>query len=252
MCHFLRCGWIVVVAGENDLRIFRRQDCIERLLVEGAGLAVDGDEKRLVAQRLDVLAVVLGDVLRDLLHALLALEEVLQVHRAIENLVQLLDVGDALGFGEREELLLHDVVRHEHLVRREVVVERQRRAVLDALRDRVLVQVALIVLAAEGLERAFAVRGLVHRRAGEADEGRVRQAGHQVVAEVAAGRAVGLVDQHEDVLARVEVRRHVAELVDHRDDDAAIVLALLVEQLVERRDAVGVRHVAPCRPPRDS
>ena len=80
----------------DDLRVFRRQDLVERLLVEGARLAVDADEKRLVAQRLDVLAVVVGDVLRDLLHALLALEEVLQVHRAVENLVQLLDVGDAL------------------------------------------------------------------------------------------------------------------------------------------------------------
>ncbi len=132
-------------------------------------------------------------------------------------------------------------MRHEHLVGREVVVERQRRAVLDALADRILVEVALVVLAAEGLERPLAVGGLVHRRAGEADERRVRQAGHQVVAEVAAGRAVGLVDQHEDVRPRVEVRRHVAELVDHRDDDAAVVL---LEQLVQLRDAVGVRHVA--------
>ena len=73
----------------------------------------------------------------------LALEEVLQVHRAIEDLVQLLDVGDALGLGEREELLLHELVRDQHLVGREVVVERQRRAVLDALGDRVLVEVAL-------------------------------------------------------------------------------------------------------------
>ena len=48
----------------------------------------------------------------------------------------------------------------------------------------------------------------------------VREAGHQKVAQVAAGRAVGLVDQHEDVRPRVEVRRHVAELVDRRDDDA--------------------------------
>ena len=45
-------------------------------------------------------------------------------------------------------------------------------------------------------------------------------------------------------LPRVEVRRHVAELVDHRHDDAPVVLPFLVEQLVQRRDAVGVRHVA--------
>ncbi len=142
----------------------------------------------------------IGHEARHLLHAVLALEEVLQVHRPVENLVQLLDVRDALGLGQREELLLHDLVRHQHFVRREVVVERQRRAVLDALGDGILVQIALVVLAAEGLERPLAVGRLVHRRAGEADEGRVRQAGHQEVAKVAAGRAVRLVDQHEDVL----------------------------------------------------
>ena len=140
-----------------------------------------------------------------------------------------------------EELLLHDLVRHQHFVRREVVVERQRGAVLDALGDGILVQVALVVLAAEGLERALAVGGLVHRRAGEADERRVRQAGHQEVAQVAAGGAVRLVDQDVDVRPRVQVRRHVAELVDHRHDDAAVVV---LQQLVEPRDAAGVLHVA--------
>ncbi len=40
----------------------------------------------------------LGDELRHLLDALFALEEVLQVHRPFEDLVQLLDVGHALGF----------------------------------------------------------------------------------------------------------------------------------------------------------
>ena len=75
-----------------------------------------------------------------------ALEKVLQVHRAFENLIQLLDVGDAFGFGERKKLLLHDLVRHQHLVRREVVVERQGRAVLDALGDGIFVQIALVVL----------------------------------------------------------------------------------------------------------
>ena len=104
-----------------------------------------------------------------------------------------------------------------------MVVERQRGAVLDALGDGILVQVALVVLAAEGLEGALAVGGLVDRRAGEADEGGVGQPGHQEVAQIAAGGAVGLVDQHEDVLARVQIRRHVAELVDHRHDDAPVV-----------------------------
>ena len=54
---------------------------------------------------------------------------------------------------------------------------------------------------------------------------------------------MGLVDEDENILAGIELRRHVAELVDHRDDDAAIILAFLVQQLVERGDAVGVRDV---------
>jgi len=52
---------------------------------------------------------------------------------------------------------------------------------------------------------------------------------------------VGFVDQHVDVRARVQVRRHVAELVDHRHDDAAVVVA---QQLVEPGDAAGVLQVA--------
>jgi hypothetical protein len=132
-------------------------------------------------------------------------------------------------------------VRDQHLVGGELVVERQRRAVLDAVGNGILVQIPLVVLAAEGLEGAPAVDGLVHRGAGEADEGRVRQAGHQKVAEIAAGGAVGLVDEHVDVRARVEVRRHVAELVDHRHDDAPVVVA---QQLVEPGDAAGVLQVA--------
>ncbi len=138
---------------------------------------------------------------------------------------------------------------HEHLVGREVVVERQRRAVLDALGDRVLVEVALVVVAAERLERPLAVGGLVDRRAGEADVGGVRQAGHQVVAEVAAGRAVGLVDQHVDVLARVEVCRHVAGTCGSSRRRCRDSRASLVEQLVQRRDAVGVRDVVQSRAP---
>src|SRR5258708_23079279 len=39
-------------------------------------------------------------------------------------------------------LLLHDVVGHEHVVGRQVVVEGQGRAILDALGDGVFVQVA--------------------------------------------------------------------------------------------------------------
>ena len=60
-------------------------------------------------------------------------------------------------------------------------------AMLSAMR---LVQVALVVLAAEGLEGAAPVCGLVDGRAGEAEVAGVGQAGHQEVAQVAAGGAV--------------------------------------------------------------
>ena len=114
---------------------------------------------------------------------------------------------------------------HEHLVGGELVVERQGGAVFDAVGDGVLVQVTLVVFAAEGFEGAFAVDGFVDGGAGEAQEGGIRQAGHQEGAEVAAGGAMGFVDQYIDVGAGVEIRRHVAEFVDHRHDDAAVVIA---------------------------
>ena len=104
---------IVVVPGENDLGILRRQNRIERLLVERARLAVHRHEECLVAERLDVLAEMIRYHASHLLHSLLAFEEILQVDRAFEDLVQLLDVRDALRFGQREELLLHDLVRHQ-------------------------------------------------------------------------------------------------------------------------------------------
>ena len=91
------------------------------------------------------------------------------------------------------------------------------------------------------MEVPLAVGRLVHRRAGEADEARVRQAGHQVIAQVAAGCPVRLVDQHVDVAPRVDVHRHVAELVDHRHDDAPVVV---LEQSVEHGNVVRVLQVA--------
>ena len=102
-------------------------------------------------------------------------------------------------------------------------------------------QVALVVFASEGLEGALAVGGFVHRGPGETEEGRIRQAGHEEVAEVAAGGTVGFVDEDVDVRALVEIRRHVAELVDHRHDDAPVVVP---KQPVEPRDAAGVLQVA--------
>ena len=215
---------IVVAPVKTISGILRRQDGIKRLLVKGARFTIHGHKERFVAERLHVLPEVVRHVTRHLFHPVPALEKVLQVHRAFENLVQLLNVGDALSLGQREELLLHDLVRHEHLVRREVVVERQRRAVLDALGDGILVEITLVVLAAESFERPLAVGGLVHWRAREAEETRVRQASHQKVAQVATCRTMRFINEYEDVRAQIQVRWHVAKLVDHRHDDAPVIL----------------------------
>lgn len=182
----------------------------------------------------------LGDIAGDLVHALVALEEVLEVDRTLEDLVQLRDVGDPLGFGDRPELPLHELRAREHLVRGDVVIERERRPVLDAFAYRVFVRVSTAVGGAEGLKRALAVDCLVHRRAREADEDSVGNGRHEIIAEVAAGRAVGLVDHHEDVRPLAEVGEHPLKLVDGRDDDAAVVVP---EQLVERGDTIGMLNV---------
>ena len=115
-------------------------------------------------------------------------------------------------------------MRYEHFVGGKLVVERQGRAVLNTVGDGILVQIAPVVLAAEGLEGALAIGRLIHRGAGETEVGGVRQPGHEEIAKVAAGGAVGFVDEDVDVRARIEVRRHVSELVDHRHDDAPIIV----------------------------
>ena len=141
-------------------RVLRRQVLVERLLVEGARLAVDGDEERLVAHRLDRLAEVLGDEARRPCSTRSGfLSMFLQRHRPLEDRVQLLDVADALELGQVEELPLQRLPVHLQVVRGEGVVERHGRAVLDRLADRVLVEVALLVVGAEDLERALAVGG---------------------------------------------------------------------------------------------
>ena len=176
-----------------------------------------------------------------LLDAGLALEEVLEVDGALKDLVQLLDVRHALGFRERKKFGIERLVGHQQRVGGELVIEGQGGAVGDAFGDRVFVQVALGVVLAEGLEGALAVDGEIHGGAAEADKGGIGKAGHQVDAEIAAGGAVCLIDQHVDIGAGVEIRGHIAELVDHRHDDAAVVGG---EQLVEAGDAAGVLHIA--------
>lgn len=82
-----------------------------------------------------------------------ALEEVLEVDGSLEDFVEFFDVGDAFGLGQGEEFGIEGVVLHEHRVGRELVVEGQGGAVVDA----------------EGFEGALAVGGEIHRGAAEAD-----------------------------------------------------------------------------------
>ena len=62
-----------------------------------------------------------------------------------------------MSLGQREEFFFHDLVRHQHFVWRELVIERQRGAVLDALGDGILVEIPLIILTTESLERPLAI-----------------------------------------------------------------------------------------------
>ena len=159
-----------------------------------------------------------------LLDAIPPFEEVFKIDRTVEDLVQFLDVGDPLRLDQREKFPLHHLMRHQHLVRRQVVVQRQCRPVLNALGHRILVEITLVVFAAECLEGPSAVSRFVDGCTSESEVGGVRQSGHQIVAEVAAGRPMRLVDQHENIRPCVEVRRHIAELVDRGHDEAPIVL----------------------------
>ena len=102
-------------------------------------------------------------------------------------------------------------------------------------------QVAFVILTAEGLEGALAIRRLVHRGTGKADKGSIGQASHKEVAEIAAGSAVRFVDENVDVRANIDIGRHIAELVDHRHNNAPVVVA---QQLVEPGDAASVLQIA--------
>ncbi|MEZ5567616.1 MAG: hypothetical protein R3E54_04600 [Halioglobus sp.] len=55
-----------------DLGIFCRQKLIEGVLVMGTGLPVHADKERLVSQWLDILLIMRGSKLRDLLDAFFA------------------------------------------------------------------------------------------------------------------------------------------------------------------------------------
>jgi len=110
-------------------------------------------------------------------------------------------------------------------------------SVLDRLGDAVLVQVPLLIVTAEGLECPLALADPVYRRAGEPDEGSVRQRCHQVDAQCGSTHgAMRLVDEHRDVGASVDVGRHVVELVEHRHDQPTVVgLQYLPQMLLALR-----------------
>ena len=229
---FLRVLAVLRVDRHDPLR---RQKLIERLFVERTRLAIHGDEECLVAERLYILAEMLRDKSGNLRDVIVGLEKRLQVHRAVEHAVEFLDVAHALGLGEREKLGFEQFRRQRHLPRHELMSQLHRRAVGDRLRDGVFVEVAALILGAEDLERALAVGGLVDRRAGEADELRVRQRAEQVVAEITARRAMRLVDQHDNVRPCAEVLVRTIELVDHCHDQPAEISR---EQLAQARLAI--------------
>ena len=177
----------------------RRQMFVEFPLVERARLAIHGHEERLVAQRLDVLFEMLGDKFGHRRHALVGFQERLQFDGAIQNPVQILDIRDALRLGDFQKFRLQQFLRQTDFIRRVGVAQFQGGLVLDGFLDGILVEIAVVILLAEHLERAFAVGGLVNRRAGEADERGLGQRGHEKRAEVAAGGTVGLVYQAIDI-----------------------------------------------------
>ena len=125
------------------------------MLVVGAGFAVNADEEGFVAEWLDMLAVMPGDEPCYPFDTLLAFKEVFQVYRPLQDFIQFLDVGNALSFGEGEELCIQCLMRHAHFVGGELVVQRQGRAVFYTVGDGIFVQVALVILASESLEVPF-------------------------------------------------------------------------------------------------
>ena len=134
-------------------------------------------------ERCHVLAEMLGDECGDLFDAVVRGEEGAEADGLVEDLVELIDVGDALHFGEGEEFPVEPLGWHGHLARGHGVADRQGRLVCNRLGDGVLVEVAQLVIGSEYLEGAFPVRGLVNWRAGEADDRRVGQGRHQVGAQ---------------------------------------------------------------------
>ena len=204
-----------VILGIDRRSPFRGQQLVERPLVFGTGFAVYADEKRLVMERCHVFLEMLGDERGDLLNAVIGSEEGAQADSSVEDLVELVDVGDALHLGEGEKFLVEPLCRYRHFAWGHGVADRQRCFVLNRLGDGVLVEIVQLVIDSEYLEGAFSVRSLVNWRAGESDDCRVGHGCHQIGAQFLGDRAVRLVDKYVHVVAGIGVFLHPLKLVDH-------------------------------------
>ena len=200
-----------------------RQMLVQLPLVEGTRLPVHRDHERFVAEGEDVFSEMLGNESGGVRDPRVGLEESPERHGVFKDTIQLLDVRDAFCFLERKKLSFEEIRRYDQLPRRRRMAQLNRGPVFDRLLDGVFVQVPLGILGAERLERALAVRRLVDGRSGETDQRTVGERARQVVAEVAAGRAVRFIDHDEDVGPRARVLPQALELVNHRDDEPAEV-----------------------------
>ena len=99
-----------------------------------------------------------------------------------------------------------------------------------------------VLLGAKGVEGVAVAP--VDGRAGQPKQERVRQGGAHLHAQVAFLGAVGLVHQHDDVLALVQRPVSLGELEDGGDDDLARVLAQQRLQLLARLGLDQVGDVA--------
>ena len=131
-------AFLVVVAVHHDRRrVGRPQEHVQLLLVRNAVLTVEHDDLAFHAGRLDLAAVVFNDVRADLAYALRRGKEGFRT--SLSDKKPLLLVGDLVGHlvEGRVQRLLVEV----HFDRRGLELERQRRAVVDGVLERILAHV---------------------------------------------------------------------------------------------------------------
>ena len=174
---------------------------VEGVLVEDARLLVDGDDHRPEAFGRDLLEEVLPDVGDDGRDPRRSLDE---QGEPTGSLRDLLTVFVAEVTGELLEFLVEGGTVDPEIDGSCLEPQRQGGFVADRLLERVAVEVAAgILLRTEG-EEGVPVAG-VDRRTGQPEEEGVRQGVAHLPAEVALLGAVGLVDEDDDVVARVEL-----------------------------------------------